>query len=147
MNTFKVGDLVRIKENSYYADPYRNFGVARIVGIDGDHYYLTFMNGYTPNVYFEELEPVEKTLDLVGEGDVVINKDGGKRKVLGRCGQVCFVSFISDLEKYWYSVSISEMKSLGYKLANQKEPDKVVLSMDEIAEKFGVDVKNLKIKK
>ena len=43
-------------------------------------------------------------------------------------------------------IRLNEYGVKGYKVL-VKKPKKVVLTMDEIAEKFGVDVKNLKIKK
>ena len=43
-------------------------------------------------------------------------------------------------------IRLNEYGVKGYKVL-VKKPKKVVLTMDEIAEKFGIDVKNLKIKK
>ena len=44
--------------------------------------------------------------------------------------------------------TIQELKNMGYKLKDEPEEEQeTILTMDDVAEKFGVDVKNLKIKK
>lgn len=77
-------------------------------------------------------------------GDIVINEDGFKRKVLAVVGNLTALSasYNSNYFGSWYAKK--QLEDYGYKLANEEE---TTLSMQEVADKFGVDVDKLKIKK
>lgn len=77
-------------------------------------------------------------------GDIVINEDGFKRKVLAVVGNLTALSasYNSNYFGNWYAKK--QLEDYGYKLANEEE---TTLSMQEVADKFGVDVDKLKIKK
>ena len=49
------------------------------------------------------------------EGDIII-KDGYKRKVLGRCGEVVFRSRFDQLDRCDDMVTITQLKNLGYQI-------------------------------
>lgn len=83
-------------------------------------------------------------------GDSVWNKYGVERKVLGKVGDLISVSTKDDLEAHhkWYTVH--ELNKFEYTLeAPEVDDDDEVetLTMDEIAEKFGIPVENLRIEK
>ncbi len=77
------------------------------------------------------------------QGDILVNKDGDKRKILGVCGEVYLMSLTNNFENYTSGYTKYELDSLGYSLFTEIKE----YSMDEIAKSLGVYVKDLKIKK
>lgn len=52
------------------------------------------------------------------QGDIIKNSDG-KRKILGICGEVYFLSWNNDFEEMCFGMTIKELKKNGYTLAEQ----------------------------
>ena len=61
------------------------------------------------------LRIVSSDIENVQEGDI-IGKDGYKRKVLGRCGEVVFRSRFDQLDRCDDMVTITQLKNLGYQM-------------------------------
>jgi len=77
----------------------------------------------------EDVLPVERTLDEVQEGDMLIDPDGNKRLVLGRMGRVVAVSG-EDVEPgdgdFLY-YSIKELAAKGFKFAEEEPADTITV--------------------
>ena len=94
-----------------------------------------------------DIQIKHRTIDDLEEGDIIEREDDDKRKVLGICGKVYFITFPNDFYKASDTThTIEEFKKEGYKLV-QPEEEETILTMSEVAELVGVDVKHLKIKK
>lgn len=115
----------------------------------------TYFDSSKEEDYFvANLVLLPRTIEDVEEGDITINEDGDERKVLGRCGQVVF---LSKVDKFQYLsqelCTITELKGYGWTI-KQDTPLKDVehigksyeFTMQEVADKFGVPVERLRIK-
>jgi len=68
---------------------------------------------------------------------------------LGICGEVCFLSDFDDFKVFSGTRALSEIKDYGYTLVTDDEdtdPEVLELTLQDIADKFEVDVKTIKIK-
>ena len=76
-------------------------------------------------------------------GDIVVNTDGDESKVLAVIENCFLKSLLEDFDimDRWYT--FEEVKRYGWKL----KPTTTKLSMDQIADKFGINVDNLEITK
>ena len=81
----------------------------------------------------------------VVEGDVIVDEDGDEQIVLGVCGKVIFISNINDHEGVYRFSTAKRLRELGYTMQTSR-PEVTELTMEEVAEKFGVDVENIRIK-
>ncbi len=87
-------------------------------------YFQQYPNGtYSDGV--TDLRPFSPDIEDVYKG-AIIESPAGKRKVLGICGEVVFLSRLDfvpeDFEKYGGAVTISELKEQAYKLVLPEEP-------------------------
>ena len=164
MNKFKIGDKVTVKENFWEIDSgmvlssNRKKLVGRTLEIES-----VYSNGYiytkqddsnddtvwTWDENWVELYNPTITWDNLKWKDVVLDKDGDEQMVLGVLNDVVFISWYNEFNEAddWYHKQ--ELKDTGYtiKQATPTPPEKLELTLDQIAEKFGVDVTNIKIKK
>lgn len=136
---FKIGDKVRVinKEDEYYDQ------VGVITGKDISCWYdwkVTFNSGRS---FYDEDELI-KEKNMFNVGDVIVSKDGSKRKVLAVVDELTALSNTTNFNYFndWYTKK--ELEDYVFKLASEEE---TTLSMQEVADKFGVDVDKLKIKK
>jgi len=116
MTNFKVGDKVKqtekcgeTKRGLEYTVFENNDGELAI-GREGDYCLCTEQ--------WELITPATKTdLNLIEEGDVLVNFDGDKFIVLGRAGRMVWLNNEREEEKYGYNVSftIAEMIEYGWK--------------------------------
>jgi len=91
----------------------------------------------------------EITWDTLKWKDVVVEEDDGERMVLGVLNDLVFISLVDDFDDSgnWYHKKELQKKGFTIKQATPTPPEKLELTLDQIAEKFGVDVTNIKIKK
>jgi len=77
------------------------------------------------------------------------DKDGNERMVLVVSNDVVTLSESYDFEKISIIDHKKQMQDKGYtiKQATPTPPEKLELTLEQVAEKFGVDVTNIKIKK
>jgi len=68
-------------------------------------------------------------------GDILVDRDGLKRKVLARLESLVFISVVDNYEKAGSFCTTQEIKSVGWKVESQPVPEPRVLTMNEIAEK------------
>lgn len=81
------------------------------------------------------------------EGDILVSPEGDERKVLGIIGNVFHLSYSDNFSLHGGGCTIEELIKYKYKIKGLDTEEKTVLTMDEIAEKFGVPVDQLKIEK
>jgi len=164
MNKFKVGDKVTLKENFWEmkSDMFTYSGMRKLAGrtlevasLYGNGNVRTKQDDskddtvWTWNKNWVELytEPsTEITWDTLKWKDVVVDVNGIERMVLGVLNDLLFISQYTDFENHSMIITKKELQGFGYTI-KQSTPEKLELTLDQIAEKFGVDVTNIKIKK
>jgi len=157
MTQFKVNDKVTVKAGCKHACGTLEYEVVDyliITKIDdnGRYYYTAYRGGETVDSCYcykdDHLElyiaPVI-TWDTLKWKDVVIDEDGEERLVLGVLNDLVFLSGcdVFNVAGTWYL--IQELQEKGYTI-KQAPVDKLELTLEQVAEKFGIEVGNLKIK-
>ena len=90
-----------------------------------------------------DLRPAEKDWDTLQVGDE-IKIPFEKRTVLGVCGRVIFLSWPGDKDHYSNGFTKEELIEIGYKIVQDATPI-IEISLQDIADLKGVDVKSIKI--
>lgn len=104
--------------------------------------------GHTDRMYFfwRNLEPLTKTLDNLEVGDVLENEHGFERKVLAALPGAYLLSHHDKIESAYDWYTPYNLKEAGYILKNQPQDYTIELSLQEVADKFGIPVDKLRIK-
>jgi len=145
-NNLKVGDKFRvIEENGYLS-------VGEIITLENDDgtVFPFFWTADKSDYYcipFSKLEPYPKTVRDAQVGDVVIDEDGEECMVLEKLQNSVSLSLANDFKKTGGDLYTFDQLEEYYILKDAPEVEKTVLTMSQIAEKFGVDVSKLKIAK
>lgn len=103
--------------------------------LDKDKKKIVGCDCFTP----DDLEPVKKTLDTLEVGDIV-EDENGKRKVLGVCGEVYFMSRQDDFDPYSLGFTAKQLKDDGFKVVGQEEDTEVTEAI-ALLEREGYEVK------
>ena len=85
------------------------------------------------------------TWDNLKWKDVVVDKDGNERMVLDVRNDLLDLSYRDVFDTHGSTFHKKELQNLGFTI-KQPTPEKLELTLDQIAKKFGVDVTNIKIK-
>lgn len=93
---------------------------------------------------FKELQGL--TTMRYKQGDILVNQNGNKRKVLGVCGEVYILSAYDNFDIAYKFYTQFELDDMGYKLYTEEPEDLTELTLEEVAKKFNVDVSKLRIK-
>jgi hypothetical protein len=157
---YKVGDRVCIREDLSAGQEYGGLLFGRSMAkYRGKTAKITEVDGYTYNLDIDEsgfwwseamLLPAKKTLETLEEGDIVVDKYGGKRIILGVCGKVYFMSCYNDFDRYGGAYTAKDLKRYGYKPVSDEEDeneDSLVGKEAEVTidgKKYTVEVKGLK---
>lgn len=100
------------------------------------------------NNFVTNLRPAEKSFDYPEVGDEYVDKDGDSRFVLGVAGRVIFLSSSYDKNLIGTYSTKEKFVELGFTIKQPAPTEEVLeVTLDEVAEKFGVDVTKLKVKK
>jgi hypothetical protein len=91
----------------------------------------------------EDLKLVEKTLDNVEVGDMLVNKSREEHKVLGVCGEIVFLSRRQDFNDTLGCRTRHYLKVNGWKTKQEETPTEE-LTMEELCKELG---RTIKIKK
>lgn len=89
---------------------------------------------------------LNRSIEDVQEGDIVASKDKDERKVLGVCGECVHVSYDTSHEDYNYTSTKHALKLYGYTIKQDTPPTLTEVTLQEVADKMGVPVEQLRIK-
>lgn len=107
---------------------------------------FTWKNG-EPTQGVTDLETTDDIRPAV-VGDILVNKYEDKRKVLGVCGEIVFISEPNKLNVADSTVyTFDEIADLGWKIKDDPSEGIKEYSMDEVAKALGEKVENIRIKK
>lgn len=134
---FKIGDTVRIINEK---DDFYN----RVGKIVEEAVICDWRVHFDNDCELYNEDELKKEEYMFSVGDIVKSKIGCKGKVLAVTGELIALSYSNDFDCLWEWYAKKELENAGYKLASEEE---TILSMQEVADKFGVDVDKLKIKK
>ena len=167
MNKFKIGDKVKIKEKFWEIGSSIPFhpSVKKLAGrtlevksVYDTGYVFTKQDDSNDDTmwYWSKdwvelyIEPSKEiTWDTLKWKDVLVDEDGGERMVLLIANDLVFISNYTNFDTHSVTRHKKELQDMGYKLKQPTPtpPEKLELTLDQIAKKFGVDVTNIKIKK
>ena len=140
----KIGDQFRVIEG------YPDFSVGEIITLQRDDgtdrpFFWKEDRSDWHYIYFSKLEPYQKTVRDVQIGNVVVDKDDvEERMVLERGQNSVLLSYADNFKKASDNYTFDELEEY-YTLKDTPELEQRILTMNEIAEKFGIEVSNLKI--
>lgn len=127
MSKFKVGDKIRMKEDC-------DFGKAKwgemylVMKDEGGDYYINSPEECNCQEKWELVTP--KTLENIEFGDVVVDKDGYERKVLGRLNSLVFLSDVNDFDCADVTYTVEELKKRGFTLKQEPEDKEEVINIE-----------------
>jgi len=159
---FKADDKVKVKESFWKieSDVYLNDNMKKLAGRTLE---VVYTNGnlrtkqddsnddtvWTWDENWVELYRPTITWDTLKWKDVMTDEDGDEYMVLGILNDMVLLSDCDDFESpdNWFNKQ--KLQKWGYtiKQPTPTPPEKLELTLDQIAEKYGVDVTNIKIKK
>lgn len=136
MTQFKVGDRVRV-----FANPYKTW-VTEISDIDefGRIKFKNWYDGRPGAVFWQEgsfysVTLMEKTMDNLQVGDVLVDYDNDEVKVLAVLGDLYGVSGYNDFESFGYWRTKSDLNGYNIKI------DVEELTVEEVSKRLGKTVK------
>ena len=142
---YKLGEKVTSKGHG------KNYGVGEIIITAGHG--KSYLVKYGRYEFFEtedDLSRLERTIEDVQEGDLV-EKDKGKiiRKVLGRCGQIVFLSWPwekgePEENSFSFISAIEDIKGQGYSIVNEPTPEIKEMTVADVEKLVGTKVKIVK---
>lgn len=149
---FKAGDRVKYVSNKYEDCESNPLWGGKCGKIAGTVKHINWIEVYWDNgelneYYPEDLKLVKRTIRDVREGDIIVDVGGDEEKVLGVHQCCVHLSTTNNFDEIGRDIPFEKLKEFGYKLKDQEEEEEVELTIDEIADKFGISVDKLKIKK
>ena len=159
MNTYQVGDTVKIRKDLEVGKTYNNDlfvrNMSKYLGktvkitkisknLSNNYFYYIDNNDYSWSS--KMFEPVTRNLSCLKQGDIIGNKED-KRKILGVCGEVIFPSRCDDFERADSFYTPQELEELDYKLLSPQEETITVLGKTYLksdVEKTLEDIKSFK---
>jgi len=107
-------------------------------------YKYSYYTGHNfSNPFVGDLKLVEKTLENLEVGDILINKNEQAHRVLGICGELVFYSFSNDFNDPLAYRTRHYLKVRGWKIKQEETPTEE-LTMEEVCKELG---RTIKIKK
>jgi len=167
MNKFKIGDKVKVKENFWEIESGMSTldSMKKLAGrtlevgsaeSNGNVFTKQDDSNDDTSWYWDKdwlelyTEPSKEiTWETLKWKDVVFDEDGDERMVLDVRNDLVDISYRTNFMTHHNTYHKQELQKFGYtiKQATPTPPEKLELTLDQIAEKFGVDVTNIKIKK
>lgn len=149
---FKIGDKIVPKDGIWEcaAASVREADYAIITYARSKYSYNLYKDGNkVSSCYFCQNDTnsklMEKTMEDLQKGDVIVD-DGYEYTVMERLGDIVFTTGYGNDCNKTFAWNTTELKNNGSTI-KQDEPEPTELTMQEVADKFGVDVSKLKIKK
>ena len=122
-NGFKLGEIVSLK---------RNDGTDSPLFWNADKSDSSYMS-------FSQLEPLIKSVRNAQVGEVVVDRSGSEYMVLERGQNTVVLSYDNNFKKADDNFHFDELEE-HFTLKAEPEAEQRILSMNEIAEKFGIEV-------
>ena len=147
LQRFSIGDHVRAISDSSDADVTGSIGFVIKVDDDGVVVYsVDFENHKGYYMYDHELEYVKKTIKNVVVGDVLSNSYETV-EVLAVIDKMVAVASLNGFNDQFEWMRIDHAESNGWKLKQSEIKDeKIDVTLADIADKFDIDIKKLRIK-
>ena len=112
---------------------------------------------YSWSIYGDDREPtsdsgltdlifLDRPIEDVQEGDVVDYKGAREAKVLGKCGEVIFLSKTNCHSLYGQALTLEQLKEAGCTIKQDTTPTLTEVTLQEVADKMGIPVDQLRIK-
>jgi len=140
----KVGDKFRVIERNDYFDKGDIITLKGDDGSDFPYFWKEDRSDYW-SIPFSRIEPYAKTIRDAQVEDVVVEKNSGyERIVLERGQNTVVLSYTNNFKKASGNFHFDELEK-HFTLKDAPEVEQTILTMDQIAEKFGIDVSTLKI--
>lgn len=137
---YKKGDIVQITVGAYEGT------VAKVIKEEKFGALVETTAGIRYYVAYSDLAPRELSWDTLFAGDVLQSRRGEYIIVLGILGELVFLSNFSNKEYAGGIYTKKELQDAGYTIKGTTK-ETLELSLEEVAEKFGVPVEQIKIKK
>jgi len=142
----RIGKIAEVYEDGNYSIEVdgvlvKDYVKSLLVRQDYDAQYDTWRDS--------DLEPAPKTWETLEVGDILANIGGNKIKVLSVSDSLITRSAVDDFDIAYSSFyTKQELINGGWTVYQQPTPEPILeLTLDEIAKKYGRDVKDIKIKK
>ena len=153
MAKYKVGQQVKIISDHNYngTQTINQSAVGKIGTVEKNDYsrsypYSISFNDSSSSIFFEsDLAPVVKTLETLEVGDVVLDEDKDERTVLVVLPNLYGLSYGNDPKGFSSWHTLHELQE-EYTLKDTTEPVVTELTLEAIAEKFGLPVDEIRIK-
>ena len=153
MAKYKVGQQVKVISDHNYdgMQTVNQSNVGKIGTVEQNNYsedypYEIKFSAIGWYVFIEsDLAPVVKTLETLEVGDVVLNQDKLKRTVLAILPNLYGLSYLNDPKGFSSWHTLHELQE-EYTLKDATEPVTTELTLEAIAEKFGLPVDEIRIK-
>lgn len=129
MTNFELKDGLKVKFTHY------GMGRKGVVRKQGNEFYIIdeFEAECTPESV-HDLRPDEGFWPVVG--NVLVDKEGRERRVLGVCGNTYFLSFTTDQLSVGYFYTREELIKIGYTIKGQQE----TITIEEAEKRLGVRI-------
>lgn len=144
-NNVKINDAkISINKNGMiYLCNNKNVGLIDAddkLGYNYSYSFLCYNENYnSEGSTIKNLKLLDRTLDDIEEGDVLVDECGDEQKVLGICGNVYFLSEENDFKKvseYYYTTQ--ELENNGYTLKQDiEEEEKEMVGLTVTKEMMG----------
>ena len=140
----KVGDQFRVMKEI------RLFKKGEIISLkedDGSDYpsFWSEDRSYFNSIFWSYLKPYLKTIRDVQVGDVVVEKNSGDEYLVLERGQsTVLLSKRNNFKSTGHDAIFDELEEY-FTLKDAPEVEQTILTMSQIAEKFGIEVSKLKI--
>lgn len=145
----KVGDKARaVKGKQNYCNQLENDGLNTqfITKVGDDNFWINGCEHFYDSPYFLEIVNEKKSWETFAVGDIVIDTEKGKAKVLAKLDDVFLRSMWNEFDKAYGWYTIAEAKEYCLTIEQPPTvPEDIVMTIPEIEAKLGVT--NLKIKK
>jgi len=82
-----------------------------------------------------------KSWDTLAWKDILVNKDGDRRMVLGILNDLVFTSMYGNFQIFWGGFTKKELKDSGYTIENLTEDVVEELTMEQLCKELGRTVK------
>lgn len=138
---FKIGQKVKVIDNTYTLSESARKMVGNIDKIlcvdDIDN---TYQLGC--GCWFNELDleavPEEKVWEALQVNDVLIDRNGDERDVLGVCGRVIFYTSYLAQDNFYKGDVKEHLRSIGWKIKHNTPTEEVVeMTVEEATKKLG----------